>query len=119
MSEVIDLSDRRPPVTYTVTITHHWDDRLEVFVADVSDDERSRDSVGDALLRAAGMFFDVRKRQESAEVARLLRGISAAMGCLNPEASNRDEVLAWHRLYDAEMGREPRSNLAQAEATKE
>jgi hypothetical protein len=53
---VVDLSARRQPVTYTVTITHHWDDSLEVFVADVADDQRSRASVADALRRAAEMF---------------------------------------------------------------
>jgi hypothetical protein len=53
---VINLADRRPPVSYTVRITHHWDDTLEVFVEDVADDERSRQSVADALARAARMF---------------------------------------------------------------
>lgn len=56
MTEVIDLQARRKPVTYTVTITHHWDDTLDVFVADVSDDPRSRAAVGDALRRAANLF---------------------------------------------------------------
>jgi len=56
MSEVINLQARRVPVTYTVTITHHWDDTLEVFVEDVADDPRSRAAVGDALSRAAGIF---------------------------------------------------------------
>jgi hypothetical protein len=58
MSEVIELSARRKPVTYTVHITHHWDDSLEVFVEDVSDDPRSRASVADALERAVQMFKD-------------------------------------------------------------
>jgi hypothetical protein len=56
MADVVDLSKRRQPVTYTVTITHHWDDTLEVFVADVADDPRSRASVADALSRAAETF---------------------------------------------------------------
>ena len=55
---VINLADRRQPVSYTVRITHHWDDRLEVFVEDVADDERSRQSVADALARAARMFVN-------------------------------------------------------------
>lgn len=45
------------------------------------------------------------------EVERLMRCIDMAMGCLNPESQNRDERLAWYRLYDAEMGREPRAKL--------
>jgi hypothetical protein len=53
---VIDLSKRRAPVCYTVRLVHHWDDRLEVSVEDVSDDERSRRSVADALRRAAEML---------------------------------------------------------------
>jgi hypothetical protein len=53
---VINLSDRRRPVSYTVRITHHWDDTLEVFVEDVANDERSRQSVADALARAARVF---------------------------------------------------------------
>lgn len=53
---VINLADRRPPVSYTVRITHHWDGSLEVFVEDVTDDERSRQSVADALARAARVF---------------------------------------------------------------
>ncbi len=43
--------------------------------------------------------------------ARLLRCIDMAMGCLDPDSSNPDERLAWYRLYDAEMGREPRKSL--------
>jgi len=117
--DVVDLGARRSPVTYTVTITHHWDDRLEIFVADVADDDRSRASVADALWRAAQMFTDVQERVASAEVDRLHRCIDAAMGCLDPEAGNPDEVLAWYRLYDAEMGREPRNCMPTAEAPKE
>lgn len=58
MAEVIDLSTKRAPVTYTVVITHHWDDTLEVLVMDVQDDPRSRASVKDALQRAVEMFSD-------------------------------------------------------------
>jgi hypothetical protein len=54
--EIIDLGAKRRPVSYTVEITHHWDDRLEVFVHDVSSDVRSRLAVADALLRAAVLF---------------------------------------------------------------
>lgn len=58
MAEVVDLSARRAPVTYTVVITHHWGDTLEVLVRDVADDPRSRASVKDALQRAVEMFSD-------------------------------------------------------------
>lgn len=53
---VINLADRRQPVSYTVRITQYWDGSLEVFVEDVADDERSRQSVADALARAAIVF---------------------------------------------------------------
>lgn len=45
------------------------------------------------------------------EINRLMRCINAAMGCLDPDSQNQDERLAWYRLYDAEMGREPRGSL--------
>ena len=51
MSEVINLAEHREPVTYTVTITHHWDDTLEVWVHDLQEDERSREAVWEALER--------------------------------------------------------------------
>ena len=56
VNEIVDLSAHRPPVIYTVRITHHWNDRLEIFVEDVADDDRSRRSVADALFRAARLF---------------------------------------------------------------
>jgi hypothetical protein len=52
------------------------------------------------------LIADMRK-----DIDRLMRCIDMAMGCLNPDSENRDEALAWHRLYDAEMGREPRASL--------
>lgn len=50
---IINLADKRPPVDYTIRIRHHWDDTLEIFVEDVSDDERSKHVVADTLQRAA------------------------------------------------------------------
>lgn len=50
---VIDLSEHRPPVCYTIRLTQHWDGRLEIWVEDVQDDPRSRQAVADALVRAA------------------------------------------------------------------
>ena len=60
MGDILDLGKRRQPVTYTVTITHHWDDTLEIFVADVADDPRRREAVADALQRAADTFREAR-----------------------------------------------------------
>jgi hypothetical protein len=53
IAEPINLADRRAPVAYTIRVLHHWNDALEVFIEDVSDDERSKSSVADALGRAA------------------------------------------------------------------
>jgi hypothetical protein len=55
-NNVVDLAAKRAPVDYTIRIRHHWDDSLEVFVEDVSDDERSKQSVADTLERAAQVF---------------------------------------------------------------
>ena len=54
MSDIVRLADKRPPVTYTVTITHHWDGRMEFFVEGVSEDTRSQRSVADAMQRFGG-----------------------------------------------------------------
>jgi hypothetical protein len=50
---VIDLANHRPPVCYTVRLIEHWDGRLEIFVEDVADDERSQKAVAESLRRAA------------------------------------------------------------------
>ena len=55
-NNVVDLAAKRAPVDYTIRIRHHWDDSLDVFVEDVSDDERSRRAVADTLERAAQVF---------------------------------------------------------------
>ena len=55
-NNVVNLVDKRRPVDYTIRIRHHWDDSLEVFVEDVSDDDRSKSAVADTLERAAQVF---------------------------------------------------------------
>lgn len=56
MPDIIDLNSKRKPVVYTVEITHHWDDSLEVFIYDVSDSERSRASVTESICRVADLI---------------------------------------------------------------
>ena len=51
---IVNLTNKRKPVTYTVTITHYWDDALEFHVDGVADDARSRHSVSDAMSRYGG-----------------------------------------------------------------
>jgi hypothetical protein len=53
---VIDLANKRQPVTYTLVITHHWDGHFEFTVLDVADDERSQKAVGYALKQAAAAW---------------------------------------------------------------
>jgi hypothetical protein len=55
-NNVVDLAAKQAPVNYTIRIRHHWDDSLEVFVEDVSDDDRSKSAVADTLERAAQVF---------------------------------------------------------------
>lgn len=55
-NNIVNLADKRQPVDYTIRIRHHWDDSLEVFVEDVSDDDRSKSAVADTLERAAQVF---------------------------------------------------------------
>ena len=59
---VIDLAKKRQPVTYTLVITHHWDGTFEFTVLDVADDERSQESVGYALKKAAEAWANIRER---------------------------------------------------------
>jgi hypothetical protein len=43
--------------------------------------------------------------------AQLIRCITMAMGCLDPDSPSIDESLAWWRLSDALAGREPRAGI--------
>lgn len=64
---VIDLANHRPPVCYTVRLTEHWDGRLEIFVEDVADDDRSRRAVADSLRRAADQLSTPRSETAHSE----------------------------------------------------
>lgn len=102
MSDVIDLAERRAPVTYTVTITHHWDGRLEVFVADVASDERSRASVGSALARAAASFGAWPLEEADKLNRAALRRIDALMGAEanTPEGRELSELADVVHAYE-------------------
>jgi hypothetical protein len=100
MSDVITLSDRRQAVTYTVTITHHWDGTVECFVHDVSDDERSRASVGDALARVAETYLNRRLAAAGDDMhAIMLANIDHAMSCSEDSPAvfmvTPSELAAW------------------------
>jgi len=55
---VVDLNARRAPVTYTLTISHHWDGKIEVWVEGVSDSDRSQESIWYALKRFIDSKFE-------------------------------------------------------------
>lgn len=84
-NNVINLSNKRQPVNYTIRISHHWDDRLEVFVENVSDDERSKRTVADTMERAADTF---RAESQPAEI-----GENA-----EPAWNRIDAINAWGRV---------------------
>lgn len=75
MSKIIDLQARRAPVTYTIHITHHWDDSFDVFVEGVSDDARSQQAINHAIARIAE-----RRMTEQHIHAAMLARIDALMG---------------------------------------
>lgn len=56
---VVDLSDYRKPVNYTVRISQGYDGSLTVSVEDLQDDPRSRQAVADALRQAATLIEGV------------------------------------------------------------
>jgi hypothetical protein len=100
MTDVINLSGRRQPVTYTVTITHHWDGTIETFVHDVSDDERSRASVGDVLVRVAETYLNKRLHGAGDDMlAIMLANIDHSMSCTEETPAilrvTPSELAAW------------------------
>lgn len=52
-SNIVSLSDRRPPITYTVRLRHHYDGSMAIWVQDVADTPEDRRKVADALRAAA------------------------------------------------------------------
>lgn len=79
---VVHLSDRRRPVNYTVSITQHWDGRIECWVHDVADDERSRAAVMECLERIAANWCESHRAPTEQE----------------PEWDYIDMVNAWGRV---------------------
>ncbi len=61
MADVIDISAKRAPVVYSVTIAHHYDGTLEFNIQDVADDERSREAVLHAFRRISGADSEIEK----------------------------------------------------------
>lgn len=83
MSKIVDMNTRRPPVTYTIRVTQHWDGTIETFVEDVSDDERSREAVARAMERIAISYL--KKHPADAMHAIMLANIDSAMSATDTE----------------------------------
>lgn len=84
---VVHLGERRRPVHYTISITHHWNGTVEAWVHDVSDDQRSRKAVADCLERIAALWVEAARGEDDPE----------------PEWGISDALNAWGRVT-AELG---------------
>lgn len=69
MGDIIDLSNKRNPTIYTVTIIHHWDGNLEFKIDDVADDERSREAVMHAFRRICGADAEIERLTKDLRLA--------------------------------------------------
>jgi hypothetical protein len=98
MNQIVDLADRRPPVHYTIRLTHHWDGRIEVFVEDVADDGRSRAAVGAALSKAAEAWGaepqDAVRLALAAYIDELLSALAACVASLRGYRREHNESQA-------------------------
>jgi len=47
---IVPLARKQKPISYTIEVTHHFDGTVEVFVRDVSDDDRSREAVMETII---------------------------------------------------------------------
>lgn len=103
MTEIVNLSERRAPSCYTVDITHHWDGRVEVFVRDVADDQRSRDAVGHAIGLAAVAYGAAPVPQADAINRLLLKRIDVLMEAEagTPESAELDELATAVQAYES------------------
>ena len=97
---IIELSKCQAPVTYTVTITQHYDGVVEATVHDVADDDRSRAAVTDALRRVVEARLQ-RQVGHAADdmLAIMLANIDHAMGCSKDTPAvfrvGPDELTTW------------------------
>jgi hypothetical protein len=97
---ILELSNRRNPTTYTVTITHHWDGAIESYVHDVADDQRSRDAVAYALRRVAETYLNKQVGASGDDMlAIMLANIDHAMSCTDEAPAvfkvGPGELAAW------------------------
>lgn len=97
-NSVINLNSKRPPVAYTISVTHHYDGTVEVFVHDVSDDPRSRGAVMEAIISWAT------KHMKAHHIHRaMLTRIDALMGATQPpETLELSDLATACEAYEAE-----------------
>jgi hypothetical protein len=51
MADILDINAGKPPVCYSLHITHHWGGRIELSVAGISENPTRRDK--ESILSAA------------------------------------------------------------------
>lgn len=116
MSDIIDLSRKRVPTIYTVTIVHHWDGNLEFKIDDVAEDERSREAVMHAFRRICGADAEIERLTKDlrlavmteSEYVRVIendaKDIRAELAAANAELVKLRERLGPRGLVVVEIG---------------
>jgi hypothetical protein len=96
---VIPLDTKRKPVSYTIDVTHHYDGTVEVFVRDVSDDPKSRETVMDTIISWAS------KHMQADHIHRaMLDRIDTLMDVKEgPELRELSELATACEAYEAEI----------------
>lgn len=101
MSEIISINSRKPPTFYTLRIAHHQDGKLQLFVEDVADDERSRESIAWAMRELADSLDDRRADDlPNLEHIDLTYAIAGKLAEFYPQETPRD-MEKNHRLARA------------------
>jgi hypothetical protein len=96
---VIPLAKKQKPVSYKIDVTHHFDGTVEVFVSDISDDDRSREVVMETIISWAT------KHMKEHHIHRaMLDRIDALMGAESgEELQELSNLAAACEAYEAEF----------------
>lgn len=102
MTDIVGLNSKRRPVSYTIDVTHHYDGTIEVFVRNVSDDPRSRDSVMNTIISWAS------KHMKAEHIHRaMLNRIDALMDARagTPEMQELSDLATACEAYETEVSK--------------
>ncbi len=99
IDNVVPLAKKQKPVSYTIDVTHHFDGTVEVFVRDVSDDDRSREAVMETIISWAT------KHMKAHHIHRaMLDRIDALMGAeTGEELQELSELATACEAYESEV----------------